>query len=90
MRNGEPGGPWVECRCVRTGPVSYTHLDVYKRQIKDPAALAAAILRLFEDRELAARCGQAARERVELNYSLTERARDHLRLFEKLVIQRGR
>ena len=33
-------------QCVNYGPVSYTHLDVYKRQLvySDPACFAAAVL----------------------------------------------
>lgn len=56
---------------------------------QDPQALAAAVLRLFSDRALAQTLGQAGRQRVEREFSLSERAGDHLRLFERLVAQRG-
>ncbi len=47
--------------------------------------LAAAILRLLNDRELAVGFGRAARERVYNSFSLERTAEEHLRLFEQIT-----
>lgn len=51
----------------------------------DSPELAAAILRLFEDRETAQRLAGEARERVVEEFSLEIMARRHLELFEQLL-----
>jgi len=52
---------------------------------RDPLALAAAILRMMEDRELASRFGAASRARVAAEYSLAVCIEKHLRLYRALL-----
>jgi glycosyltransferase involved in cell wall biosynthesis len=52
---------------------------------RDPAALAAAILRIVEDRTLASRFGAASRKRVEAEYSLQLCLEKYERLFRALL-----
>jgi glycosyltransferase involved in cell wall biosynthesis len=56
--------------------------------VGDSAALAAAMDRLLEDRELGRRLGAAARRRTESEYSLGRSVEAHLTLFEELVRSR--
>lgn len=51
---------------------------------RDKAALAAAIVRLLADGELAARLGQAGRARVAERFSLDKMVTEHLELFQGL------
>ena len=52
---------------------------------KDTPALAAAILRVFDEPELATRLGAAARETVVNRFSLAKMADNYLELFERLI-----
>lgn len=51
----------------------------------DPAALAAAINRLLENRKLAHTLAAAARARVENEFSIARCAREHVELFSRLI-----
>jgi glycosyltransferase involved in cell wall biosynthesis len=51
----------------------------------DAGALSAAIARLFQQRDLAAQLGAAARDRAAAEFSLAEMADAHVTLFERLV-----
>jgi glycosyltransferase involved in cell wall biosynthesis len=53
------------------------------------ASLAAAIVRLLADRELALRLGQAARSRVVAGFSTTVRGQRLESLFDEAVTQLG-
>jgi glycosyltransferase involved in cell wall biosynthesis len=53
----------------------------------DAGALSAAIARLFEQRDLAAQLGAAARDRAAAEFSLAKTADAHVTLFERLVHQ---
>jgi glycosyltransferase involved in cell wall biosynthesis len=50
----------------------------------DPPALATAILRLLNDRELAARVGQAAQQHARRSFPLDKMLNQHLQLFDEL------
>ncbi|HXF54695.1 MAG TPA: glycosyltransferase [Hyphomicrobiaceae bacterium] len=52
---------------------------------RDPLALAAAILRMMENRELASRFGAASRARASAEYSLALCIEKHLRLYRALL-----
>jgi glycosyltransferase involved in cell wall biosynthesis len=52
---------------------------------RDPAALAAAILRIVKDPTLASRFGAAARQRVEAEYSLKVCLEKYDRLYRALL-----
>ena len=54
---------------------------------RDPDALGAAIRRLLDDPELAARLGAAAAERAAGQFSLARMADEHVRLFESLIAE---
>jgi glycosyltransferase involved in cell wall biosynthesis len=51
----------------------------------DASALAAAVTRLFDDRELSARLGSAAQVRTAHDFSLANMVEEHLHLFEHLT-----
>jgi glycosyltransferase involved in cell wall biosynthesis len=53
-----------------------------------PDALAAAVVQLFEQPELGAQWGAAARERAAAEFSLSQMTDRHLALFEKLLLAR--
>jgi glycosyltransferase involved in cell wall biosynthesis len=53
---------------------------------EDSGALGAAISRLWDNPELAARLGAAARDRVEARFSLARMGDAHLKLFETLIL----
>jgi glycosyltransferase involved in cell wall biosynthesis len=57
--------------------------------IADPAALAAAIGRLYEDRELRARLGAAARERIRRDFRIETTIAETLDLYRSLVPPQG-
>ena len=52
---------------------------------RDPAAIASALLALWDNPEEAARWGQEARRRVSDEFSLDRMADEHLKLFERLL-----
>jgi glycosyltransferase involved in cell wall biosynthesis len=52
---------------------------------RDPVALAGAICRVLEDRELASRFGQAGRRRIAEHFSLERMVRDTEGLYERLL-----
>jgi len=54
----------------------------------EPSALAATVAGLLADRDLARRLGQAARQRVREQFLLSQSARRHLELFQRLVRER--
>jgi glycosyltransferase involved in cell wall biosynthesis len=56
--------------------------------VREPAPLAEALIRLLTQPELAARLALAARNRVIAEFNLTQRAAEHLELFERLVARR--
>ena len=60
--------------------------------VQPPTAerLAAAILRLLEDRTSATRLGAAAREYAVKRFSSQRMAEEHLRLFTSLIYERGK
>lgn len=51
----------------------------------DPAAISAAILRIFEQPEMAGRLGLVGRERAAAEFSIAKMVEEHLRLFEQLL-----
>jgi type III pantothenate kinase len=51
---------------------------------RDPAALAAAVVRLVEDPEAAARMGRAGREHVRREFSVARMAGETAALYEEL------
>ncbi len=57
---------------------------------EDPVALAEAIERLLDDRELARRLGASARARVEREFSQSRLIRAHLELYRQLLRPAGR
>jgi glycosyltransferase involved in cell wall biosynthesis len=52
---------------------------------QDPSALAKAILEMLDSRDLAARLGQAARERARERFSLEAMVQRHVELFRNLT-----
>jgi glycosyltransferase involved in cell wall biosynthesis len=52
---------------------------------RDPEALAAALRRVLEDRELAARLGEAGRRRVSERFTLEAMTRRMLELYDEVV-----
>lgn len=56
---------------------------------RDPNALGTAILRLWDGPAFAKSLAEAARERVEREFALPIRAKEHLDLFERLIARRS-
>ncbi|MGI8608536.1 MAG: glycosyltransferase family 4 protein [Candidatus Dormibacteria bacterium] len=56
---------------------------------EDPRALAAALLRVVDDRDLARKLGAAARERIEVEHSLTRCVDEYEELYSRLVQERA-
>jgi len=56
--------------------------------VEDPRALAAAVLRVFEEPDLATQLGDAARRSAVERFSLAAKADRYLELFESLILQR--
>lgn len=52
---------------------------------RDPAALAAAVVRVLEDRELAARLGDEGRRHVERSFTIDAMVEGNLRVYEELL-----
>ncbi|MCZ8204290.1 MAG: glycosyltransferase family 4 protein [Gemmatimonas sp.] len=54
--------------------------------VRDPAAMANAIVCIARDRSLAGRMGKAARERVEREFSLSQQAKSWKRFYEEAAV----
>ena len=78
------GLPSVVCNAPG---VTECHIDEVTALVvkHDPGDLAAALERLLKDPELRRRMGEAARERVQKNYSMEANRRRYLELFERLT-----
>jgi glycosyltransferase involved in cell wall biosynthesis len=78
------------CPVVATDIPAHRELIEHEREgllvpVEDPAALAAAIGRLWQEPELAGQLAEAARAKVARNFQLADMVEAHLNLFHQLA-----